>query len=129
MPCNCLLGLDFISCNKFRLYFDDVLRIEAKPISDFLTNDVLMINDVVFQPEIPLDIDDTLPKSDSFKITQLFNDVYVHKNTNKTVPVDFEMNIVVNKEHVPFYIKPKRMSFFEKTELDNTIKDLLSKGL
>lgn len=132
MQYSCLLGRDFIIRNNLTVTFkgNEVILSYKKNEDEIQDNDIFLIdtnkND---SSELSLDIDDSI----SPKIRQIFIENFMNNYVNAVRPaqpeVDYEMKIVVKPNHVPFFFKPRRLSYFEKSEVSKITEDLLSKGI
>ncbi|XP_050514992.1 uncharacterized protein LOC126890180 [Diabrotica virgifera virgifera] len=115
IPYKCLLGRDFMQNDKLTISFSgNKVEISSKDIENTnIDNDILHI-DYVDKNEINIDINPNLNNLDRQKLVDIFMTDYVNPERPNEPMTKCEMKIVVDPNHVPFYYKPRRLSYAEK---------------
>lgn len=132
IPCVCILGRDFVAQPDLEITFGAQLQIVHKNIREypeFLSNEVLMINEQPQDPLPNLDIESSLEPKVQKRVVELFQKNYVEPVRPEKPNIDFEMNIKLVKDHMPFFCRPRRLSYYENSELSKMLKELLDKGI
>lgn len=123
-----LLGRYFISHTNIQqviLETDSVQIIPRSVHSDFITNDVLLIENIEGS-SINLDINPSLPVAVVSETKEIFKDYYLDAIRPEQPCTDFKMHITLNKIE-PFIYWARQLSFGEKQSVEEIINDLLSK--
>lgn len=135
-----LLGRDVISNSGLSFIFTkdevviksnselDKFKEDALVKSDFLTNEVLLIEQPLDKNEVCLNVNPSLPCDDHLQGRQVFLEHYQYAKRPDQPKIDFEMHLTVPKVE-PFYCTPKRLSYAQKSALDRILADLLDKGI
>lgn len=136
MLCNVLLGRDFIATNNLMVTLQDsnVSLSEADKhnvIPPATHGDILYIESNIFDdPEPNLNISDDIDLSLQAQLRQDFQRNYVEPPRPDEPEVKYEMRIHLTSDtKKPFHFSPRRLSYFEKQEVDRITDDLLSKGI
>ncbi|CAG9830104.1 unnamed protein product [Diabrotica balteata] len=130
IPYKCLLGRDFMQNDNLTISFSgNKVEISSKDIENKnIGNDILHI-DYVDKNEINIDINPNLNNLDRQKLVDIFMTDYVNPERPNEPMTKCEMKIVVDPNHVPFYNKPRRLSYAEKNAVQEIINDLLDKDI
>lgn len=105
MSSNCLLGRDFMTNPNIQQIIFTENNIEVvckKPNSDFLTIDVLLIENVFDYPNVDIDIDSSLTSAVVSETKEIFVNHYLNNKRPLKPKVDFKMHLNMQK-HEPFF--------------------------
>ena len=83
-----------------------------------------VFNPDYFEKESILNIGTELTAVESALIRDEINNCYVKPRNIEVTPYDFEMVIRLTSD-VPFHCPPRRLSYLEKKEVQNTIEELI----
>lgn len=128
MSCVCLLGRDFIAHDKLQVTFEKCkvnIKLSDDKGPDGLVAEILNI-DVCNEIDSDLNLSIN-PNLDWGKAKQVENLVeeYYSKGKPKCPETNFQMKINVKSGYHPFFFRPRRLSFYEKDEVNKIIDDLL----
>lgn len=132
--CLCLLGRDFILNNDLSVTFDEEVRISKKGLNvisdiDKAENDIFFIDLSGTNDELDLDINSELHHEQFSKFKRCFENNYLHTVRPKLPATQYEMSIQIKSNSSPFFFRPRRLSFYEKEEVQKITQDLLEKGI
>lgn len=132
IKCDCLLGRNFLSHPNVIFNIDNGnFEIEFKRLDIVPFNEILSLEIVSEQTELDIDIEMTLPHNVKTDVRNIFYKNYLsdnncdHKlNYNAVIPSS-EIEIELKDSNV-FYFNPRRLSYYEKNELQKILDTLLS---
>lgn len=131
-----LLGRDFIVGNHLNVTFSDenVIVTTENKVSDIDTdvndiNNILLIDRHNDETEVNLNINDNIEERVKVKFLESFRENYLLALRPEVPKTDFEMKITVKPDQKPFFFRPRRLSFYEKNEVDKIIDELLNKNI
>lgn len=134
IPYKCLLGRDFMMSDQIEVTFSGD-QVKIMPTNMYLCkgklsspDDILHI-DYVEKNEVDLNINPSLCPLDRKHLSDLFMSDYVEPNRPAEPETKFEMKIIVDPNHVPFFYKPRRLSYAEKIAVREIVSDLLDKNV
>lgn len=131
MQYDCLLGRDFIVGNNLSVTFCDKAIISQNNYIENNTereNNIFLI-DLPFAPDFDLDINPNLAPKQILHFFEIFENNYVNASRSDEPETKFEMTIKIKPNHLPFFFRPRRLSFYEKNEVNRIVKELLEKGI
>lgn len=136
MSYSSILGRDFISQNNVVINSDDFKINCHHNVHDSVNDDLnfvqeLMNIEYVDQPTTVtenLNVNPNLPLKIQEEISQIYCENYVLNNKPDKPQISFEMNLQLTKHEI-FSCKPRRLSFYEKNELDKILLDLLQRNI
>lgn len=140
MKVDAILGRDFINSNNFSVV--EIVTEEGNEnnqgsMSEYNRFDVHLMQSVIdlddeFYEEVEpvqLDVGDSLEtKGLEREVVQLYLEHYKNRTSDESKRVGQEVEIKL-KEDRKFSVTPKRLSTFERVELNNLIEDLLQKQI
>ncbi|XP_050538636.1 uncharacterized protein LOC126904043 [Daktulosphaira vitifoliae] len=122
-------GRNFICDKSIKLSFEESLLIEKVSNDDFIFDDIMLI-DIDKTETIKLDINENLSVDVQDEVNIIFKNYYLNDVVNpKKLEAPFELEVKLTKDHVPFYFRPRRMSFSEKEKLKTIINELLAEKI
>lgn len=140
IPCNMLLGQNFLSTQGLVVTFGEKLHVKYEPhivcetVDEWQDSDyILHVNCVVDMEEsrvqlIESRIAEESELHDKQVVVEKVLDYYGKMNTDTKPTVEYEMKLNLNHE-IPFYFSPRRLSWAEKIELRKILDDLLAKNI
>ncbi|KYB28419.1 hypothetical protein TcasGA2_TC032556 [Tribolium castaneum] len=128
------LGRNFLFTSGLKISFDDNnMIIEQKPNErrESFDNELLLIDTTVFEgKELDCVINPELPRETLQKVENLVYEYNLPKvNDTQGTPTDFQTKIILRPDHTPFNFYPRRLSFYEKTQLQKILDDLQREGI
>lgn len=131
MNYKCLLGRDFIANDKFKFVFGDTVSIQNRETVDIQGESINIqsINLIADVNEIEVDVNPDINSQDRVLLVRNLYDKYLNSEKPPKPKVDFEVKINVKSGQAPFFYRPRRLSFYEKNEVNKIINDLLSKNI
>lgn len=142
IPCNMLLGQNFLSTQGLVVTFGEKLHVRYEPhvekacevVDECRESDyILNINCAVDVEESKMQLVESRVAEecelhDKQVIVKNVLDYYRNMNTDTKPTVEYEMKINLNHE-IPFYFSPRRLSWAEKTELKKILDNLLAENI
>lgn len=125
MNCNCLLGRNFINNNSIKLSFNKSLLIEKVDAhNDYIFDDIMLIV-TVNSNSFKLDINSNLCVDVQERVNEIFEKHYIKSVRPVETDFQYEMEVRLKKYHIPFYFRPRPMSYSEKKKIKMLINELL----
>lgn len=134
IPYKCLLGRNFMCNPSLKIHFvGDNISIETinheSNVFQNVSNEILNVHYVDTQELPELQINSKIAPIEQLQVHDLFVKYYVEPVRPSVPDTEFHMKIVVDKNHMPFYFKPRRLSFKEKEAVKQILEDLLQDGI
>lgn len=106
---------------------EDTLKIEPNINTGKIMTDVPHISAIeTFDDE--LNIGERIPRVDGNALKKIIDEFYLNPMNIEVKPLNYEMNIRLTSD-VPFHCVPRRLSYFEKNEMQEHIKRLLDEKI
>ena len=107
---------------------DNVPLSPPQDISEKLIEALPVFSQEYFCREPTLNIGNNLPLTEANLLRIEINNCYLRPTVIEVIPYDFKMHIRLTSD-APFHCSPRRLSFFEKTEVQNTVEELLKEQI
>lgn len=78
---------------------------------------------------VKLDINNNISVNVQDQVKEMFKKNYSNKVGSININNPYEMEVQLKKDHLPFYFRPRRMSYNEKEKLKVIIDELLAKKI
>ncbi|KAF2900511.1 hypothetical protein ILUMI_05675 [Ignelater luminosus] len=128
----CLLGRDFVSNEKIKVSFSGK-TLSMEPTCLEMSNDLSEILSIininyVGKNEVDLNSCTDIPFQERQSLVQVFDQYYFDPIRPESPKLKYQMNIVVQPNHVPFCYKPRRLPYAERAAANDIVKDLFDQG-